>query len=264
MTNKKIHFIAGLPRSGSTMLCNLILQNPRFYASTTSSLLELLIQVRNNWDSFVGHKANPSGQDKWEVMRSILQSYHKTDRPVIFDKSRGWMDKIEFIEKLNGPSKFIVCVRNMEDIVASFEKLYRKNRGEYEINSESNNIKMKTLKGRIELWTDDNSGVIGSPYVSMIDAFNRGLGNRMLLVPYEGITTNPEAWMMKIYNFIGEEYYQHEFNNIKQIYKENDEFFGWGDDLHTIKEGPIEYRPSDALNIIGQEWVDKLKLSNIW
>ena len=67
-------------------------------------------------------------------------------------------------------------------------KAYRKNRGEFEINSESQNLKMKTLKSRIELWTDDNGGVIGSPYVSMIDAFNRGLGDRMLIVPYEGIT----------------------------------------------------------------------------
>jgi len=169
----------------------------------------------------------------------------------------------EFIEKLNGPSKFIVCVRNMEDIVSSFEKLYRKNRAEFEINSESNNISMKTLKGRIELWSND-TGVIGSPYVSMIDAFNRGLGDRMLLVPYEGITYNPQAWMERIYEFIGEEYYQHDFNNIKQIYKENDEFFGWGDDLHTIKEGPVQFRESDAVSIIGEEWVEKLKKSNIW
>ena len=265
MNNQRtIHYITGLPRSFSTCLTNILLQNDRFYASTTSSLLELLIQIRNNWDSFVGHKSNPQGQDKWEVMRSILHTYHNTDRPVIFDKSRGWMDKIEFIEKLNGPAKFIVCVRNMEDIVSSFEKLYRKNRATYDINSESQNLNMRSLKDRITLWTDDKGGVIGSPYVSMIDAFNRGLGDRMLIVPYEGITYHPEAWMRQIYQFIGEEYYQHDFNNVKQIYKENDEFFGWGDDLHTIKEGPVEFRESDAVKIIGEEWVEKLKKSNIW
>ena len=261
---KKINFITGLPRSGSTLLTNILLQNPNFYSSTTSSLLELLIQLRNNWDSFVGHKANPIGQDKWKVMKSVLENYHNTDKDVVFDKSRGWMDKIEFIEKLNGPSKFIVCVRNMEDIVTSFEKLYRKNRAEFEINSESNNIKMKTLKGRIELWTDENGGVIGSPFVSMIDAFNRGLGDKMLIVPYEGLTYHPESWLQKIYQFIGEPEFKHDFQNVKQIYKENDEFFGWGDDLHTIKEGPVEFRESDAVNVIGQQWIEKLKGNNIW
>jgi len=49
-----------------------------------------------------------------------------------------------------------------------------------------------------------------------------------------------------------------------QVYKENDEFFGWGDDLHTIKEGPVQFRESDVVNIIGEEWVEKLKKSNIW
>ena len=73
---RRIHFIGGLPRSGSTLLTNILLQNPKFQTTATSSLLEFLLQVRDNWNKLEGHSTYPDGQDKWNVIRAILQSYH--------------------------------------------------------------------------------------------------------------------------------------------------------------------------------------------
>src|SRR4051794_4991565 len=50
MTRKKYCFISGLPRSGSTLLANLLAQNPRFHASATSGILDVVFGVRNHWD----------------------------------------------------------------------------------------------------------------------------------------------------------------------------------------------------------------------
>lgn len=36
---KKYYFISGLPRSGSTLLANILAQNPRFHATATSGIL---------------------------------------------------------------------------------------------------------------------------------------------------------------------------------------------------------------------------------
>ena len=123
---RKVHFISGLPRSGSTLLTNILLQNPKFQTTATSSLLDFLLQVRDNWNKLEGHTTYPDGQNKWNVIRSILQNYHNTSRPVIFDKNRGWSTHVEFIEKVTGEkAKIIACVRNLEDICTSFEKLFR-------------------------------------------------------------------------------------------------------------------------------------------
>ena len=84
---REIHFISGLPRSGSTLLTNVLLQNPKFATTATSSLLEFLLQIRDNWNKLEGHKVYPDGQDKWSVIRSIMQNYHKTDKNIIFDKN---------------------------------------------------------------------------------------------------------------------------------------------------------------------------------
>ena len=205
---RKIYQIGGLPRSGSTLLTNILLQNPKTQTTATSSLLEFLLQVRDNWSKLEGHSTYPDGQDKWSVIRAILQSYHKTDRPIIFDKNRGWSTHIEFMEKVTGEkARIIACVRNLEDICTSFEKLFRKNRADGEIHGEFSNTQMKNLDGRVGVWTSDE-GVLGRPYVSLLDTIQRGLGDRILFFPYEEWTANPEFWFRKLYSFIEEPYYE--------------------------------------------------------
>lgn len=261
---RKVHFISGLPRSGSTLLTNILLQNPKFQTTATSSLLDFLLQVRDNWNKLEGHTTYPDGQNKWNVIRSILQNYHNTSRPIIFDKNRGWSTHVEFIEKVTGEkAKIIACVRNLEDICTSFEKLFRKNRADGEIHGEFSNSQMKTLDGRISIWTADE-GVLGRPYVSLLDTIQRGLGDRILFFPYEDWTSNPDYWFKQLYNFIGETYYQHDFNNIEQVIRENDAGYGWGSDLHEIKTGKLLPAQSEAIQIIGQNWYQKLHNTEFW
>jgi sulfotransferase len=261
---RKIYQIGGLPRSGSTLLTNILLQNPKAQTTATSSLLEFLLQVRDNWTKLEGHSTYPDGQDKWGVIRAILQSYHKTDRPIIFDKNRGWSTHIEFMEKVTGEkSRIIACVRNLEDICTSFEKLFRKNRADGEIHGEFSNTQMKNLDGRVGVWTSDE-GVLGRPYVSLLDTIQRGLGDRILFFPYEEWTANPEFWFKKLYSFIEEPYYEHDFNNIEQTIRENDAGYGWGSDLHEIKTGKLVPANSDALKVLGKSWYDKLHNTEFW
>ena len=94
---------------------------------------------------------------------------------------------------------------------------------------------MKTIDGRIGVWTSDE-GVVGRPYVSILDTIQRGLGDRILFFPYEQWSSNPDLWFKKLYEFVGEEYYQHDFSNIEQTIRENDAGYGWGNDLHEIKK----------------------------
>ena len=44
---KKIFFNSSLPRSGSTLLQNLIAQNPDFYCTPTSGLADYLLGAKN-------------------------------------------------------------------------------------------------------------------------------------------------------------------------------------------------------------------------
>src|SRR4029434_9657754 len=48
MAEQRIIFNSSMPRSGSTLLQNILAQNPRFYCSPTSPLLELLVNARSH------------------------------------------------------------------------------------------------------------------------------------------------------------------------------------------------------------------------
>ncbi len=61
---KTIHFVAGLPRSGSTLLCNILNQNPKFHATATSGILDIVLAIRNQWENVDTLKAAPNKPGK--------------------------------------------------------------------------------------------------------------------------------------------------------------------------------------------------------
>lgn len=131
MIQKTIHFVSGLPRSGSTLLCNLLAQNPRFHATATSAILDVMFAVRNQWDKLVEFQAAvdkaANEAAKLRVLRGILQAYYdEVTLPVIFDKSRSWLAHLELAEAVLGDkAKVLVPVRDVRDVLSSFEKLWR-------------------------------------------------------------------------------------------------------------------------------------------
>ncbi len=54
---KKIFFQSSLPRAGSTLLQNIMGQNPEFYVTPTSGVLELLFGARINYTNGQEFKA---------------------------------------------------------------------------------------------------------------------------------------------------------------------------------------------------------------
>src|SRR3989344_7196739 len=101
--NHIFHFIAGLPRSGSTLLCNILAQNPRFYTTGTSGIMDVMFNVRNTWDNLIEFKASPNPEGKLRVLRGILENFYSPiSQPIIFDKCRGWLSLLEMAEEVSG------------------------------------------------------------------------------------------------------------------------------------------------------------------
>jgi len=230
------YFLGGLPRSGSTLLCNILAQNPRIQTGPASGVMDVMFLVRNNWDNLIEFKANPNEAGKLRVMRGVLDSFYSNiDKPIIIDKSRGWIAFLEMAEEVLGhKAKVIVPVRDVRDILASFEKLWRRNSSTKQTQQEKDNFwKYQSVEGRAEIWLQNNQPV-GLAYNRIKDAITRGFSDRMLFVDFDKLTKDPEEQIKRIYKFLGEEYFPHDFNNVKQIFWENDEVYGFKD-LHTIR-----------------------------
>lgn len=236
-SEKTFYFIAGMPRAGSTLLANLLAQNPRFHTTGTSGIMDVMFNVRNTWDNLLEFKAAPDEPAKLRVLRGILNNFYANiDKPVVFDKCRGWLSLIEMAEAVLGYKvKILVPVRDMRDVLASFEKLWRENSKTRQVGQESANyFQFQTVQGRTEVWMQPNQPV-GLAYARITDALNRGLGDRMFLVDFDDFTNDPGEMMQNIYAFLDEPFFEHDFNNVEQVTWEDDSVHGFAG-LHNIRK----------------------------
>ena len=241
MTDKTIYFLAGLPRSGSTLLANILLQHPRLHVTPTSGILDMLVQVRNHWDRNDAIQAmdrKTSEQVKKQVLHAMAQAYFgHVDKPVCIDKNRYWAEFLEMAAVLvEGREKVrvLVTVRDMRDVLASFETLYRKTAalGMPPLEAQ-NELKCKTALGRVELFIDEAQPV-GRAYNAIRDAVTRGWVSNMHFVEYNQLTREPAKTLAGIYRFLGEESCEHDFENVEQRTVEDDFVYGFKD-LHVIR-----------------------------
>jgi sulfotransferase len=258
-SNEKGHtyyFIAGLPRAGSTLLCNILAQNPRFHTTGTSGIMDVMFGVRNQWDSLIEFKASPNDPAKLRVLRGILDNYYSDiEKPVVFDKCRGWLSLLEMAESVLGhKAKVLVPVRDMRDVLASFEKLWRENAKNSQTQPPEQYFQFQTVEGRVNSWLAGDQP-IGLAYNRIHDAIVRGFGDRMYFVQFERLTSEPEKVMSEIYRFLGEEPFSHDFNYVEQVTVEDDSVHGIKN-LHAIrhKVEPMEPQWQKVLGPFAEQY----------
>lgn len=260
MKKKKFILLNCFPRSGSTVFASIANQNPSIHSTPTSACLDVIFGVKNVWNNLPEHQTHDTTITRKNVLKGILNSYYEdVNNPIILEKSRGWVSELEMYEDITGEkAKVIATVRPIYDILASMEKVYRKTKAIKQVPDEAANyFAFQNIYTRCEFWTKGDGGLIGLAYLRLQDAIIRGFRDRILFIKYDDLCINPNEQMKKFYDFIGEPYYQHDYNNLEQI-EENDDVWGYID-LHKIRK-KLEYKPSDAIEILGKDLVEKYNI----
>jgi len=273
--DKTIYFLAGLPRSGSTLLANILAQNSNVYVTPTSGIVDMLVQVRNGWDrndAFQAMERQDSENVKERVLRSILQAYFShIDQPICIDKNRYWAEYLEMAAVLVGGRehvKVLVTVRDLRDVLASFESLYRKTSALGQLPQEAGMpLKFKTALGRVETFVDDTQPV-GRAYNAIRDAVTRGWVDHMHFIDYENLTCNPNQTLTGIYQFLSIEPREHDFECVRQTTFEDDFVYGLKD-LHTIRPKVEPQQPQwpqifDDAVFQSEVWRNVEKVARFW
>lgn len=256
---EKLFFISGLPRSGSTLLANILCQNPDVHATGTSGLLSIVLQMRNSWDKISENQALDeisSEVKKINCLRGVIESFHRErNEPYIFDKSRGWLGHIELLEAVGFDVKILANVRPLPEILASWELLWRKTSALRQMDTEAQHyVEMQTVEARCDVWTRGTEP-IGMAINRLRDAIHRGHGEKIFLINYEALTIKPQEVMEGIYDFVGAPYYDHDFDNVVQVVREHDRVYGIPD-LHTIRS-KVAPQPLKATNTLGAKLAAK-------
>jgi len=82
-----------------------------------------------------------------------------------------------------------------------------------------------------------------------------------MLVEFDALTSNPKETMASIWQFLGMESPEHDFDNVKQVTTEDDSVLGL--DLHTIRP-KVESVADDAETILGASLCQKLEGAEFW
>ena len=266
-TNKEVFYISGLPRSGSTLLTSLLAQNESFYCSPTSGVRDMIELVKNNWNANEHFQASFEIESIDNMLYSMMQGYYSNKKEeVIFDKNRGWLGSMKLAEALaKGNLKVIVTVRDIVDVLSSFEKLYRKNGHNFMLpQAKQNPAQFNTLAGRCENWVS-SEGLVGSCYVRILEALKTGYESNILFVDYSNLTVDPEGELKRIYEFLGKEWKDnvHYYKDVKSNTHEYEIARGFPQSLHDVG---IDVKPqkSDAPIILGDELFEKYSNSEFW
>ena len=259
---EKLFFQSSMPRSGSTMLQNILAQNPDFYATPTSGVLELIFAARGNYTNSPEFKA----QDP-ELMKNGYLAFCKkgmdafyeaiTDKKYVIDKSRGWGIHYDFLKSVRGEEPKIICmVRDIRDVFCSMEKNFRKNPEKASSILDWSKMQGTTVHKRIDIWLQNPP--VGMAIERLSEMIRMGIDKKILFVKYEDLCLYPDKEMIRIYSYLDVPYFEHDFDNIEQVTKEDDEVYGvFGD--HTIRK-ELSLTPSTAKQVLGDDvyqWITK-------
>jgi sulfotransferase len=263
---EKIFFQSSMPRSGSTLLQNVLAQNPDIYSTATSGLCETLLQAKNcfsNYTEFKAQDQNLIDQGSKGFYKNGLFGYYNnvTNKKYIIEKSRGWGISYDFVDSFYKNPKMIIMVRDLRSIVSSLEKKFRENPN-FEAGIQNyNQLTGTTVDKRVNLYLTSVPPLAG-PLDFIYDIIIRKIHKNLLFIKFEDFCTKPETEMKKIYEYLQIPYYAHNFDNIEQVTKEDDNYYKpFGD--HMIR-GKIQPITLDYIDVLGKHNCDFIYQNYSW
>ena len=229
--SRKLFFLIALPRSGNTLFASIMNQNPDIACTANSVTLDIiknlyLIKRTDTFQNFSDHKSLDN------ILDNVFNLYYK-DWPqrIIIDRGPVMTNgNFELMQKYFKPGfKCIILLRDLMDVFASYMQWYTENPSAFPNKYGCKNDEEKLLM----LMNKD--GAIVKNLKAIKNSYN--YSNICHYVRYDDIITNPEQEFKKIYNFLGEPYYPHYFENLKQININDIEYDDTvvGKNMHTIR-----------------------------
>ena len=210
--DREIVLLAGLPRTGSTLLQNLLSQNPDVHSEGNSGLCTVMWDAKTSCEHNAAQQLVAVGKDvvfKDALLRSIPRIYYPDiEGKIILDKTRTWVNDANICMARSYISKdirAIVMVRPIEEIIASFVKVFGKNNFDFSYEallSEGGEFSREVHATYSAAKSQDPS---------------------FLFVSYDDVVSRTDETLARIYSHIGKEPFAHNVHQVEQTVFEDDE-----------------------------------------
>ena len=233
--------MAGLPRSGSTLLRSILNQNPTIYSGPISPSVELLYYTDKYFQESEMLLASPQPESCYNILSNIMDLFYepilkKEGKSKVIEFNRAIPNNIERFRTYIKEDVRIVCpVRSIPEILASFISLIHRNSDKISF------VDQYLIDKGIEV-NDDNRcdylmsdyGIVGQALFALAQSFRRNEQNVLKIVEYDDLVERTDEVMGEVYDFWGLEKYQHSYENLENKYPENDLFQYNLEGMHTV------------------------------
>jgi sulfotransferase len=197
-------------------------------------------------DNFQGNElytGYPKPDQVNEIVGSVIRHwYSDVEEEVIFDKNRAWTARVPFIEGYVGQeAKVIVPVRRVDEILASILTMIHRNtfkEGQPRINFVDeqlvkNNIPISD-ENRCQYLLTTQGGIVWESLNAVKLGVEAGHADKFLFVDYNNLVEDPQKELNEIYEFLGEEPFDHTFDGLTNEYREDDLTTYGLSDMHEV------------------------------
>ena len=258
--------VLGLPRSGSTLLINLLAQNPIFTVGPTSGLADLFAAISEAWRGIVYFQAEGlekvHPKIKGSLYGAVWGHYRQAldEGKIVLEKSRNWIFCHSGLEEvLETEVPVIATIRDVREIAASFERTHQK--GGF---AQAAFKQFHTVEQRMDAWLGPK-GMVGAPAAKLVDVVREThqLGDRYKLISMGRLLADPIGMAQSIYDMIGLDVDAseiHDPSKVEQVTYEDDCVHGWDpNSLHSVRpevEAPEDKRSWE--DVISEDLADKI------
>ncbi|MCF6287803.1 MAG: sulfotransferase [Proteobacteria bacterium] len=265
---KKCVYVAGLPRSGSTLMCQLLGEHPDIYSTGHSSPLANTVKTlraRLSDDPFLLSQLDVDFDLVYQRLTNSFRGFMngwfaETDKQIVVDKNRGWINGLETLSHLDPDFKMIVCIRDLNQIFASIENRHQKTSL---IDFPDDMADLTTYERAEKLFSAQ--GVVGRPLrlIGQLQDVPESLQKHLYYVIFEDLVNSPIRVMNEVYQWIGADNHEITPNSLTVKPHESDSYYRFKychNTYSTIKPATNHQLPKRIANDIFKEfeWYFKL------
>lgn len=228
--DKQIIHVAGLPRSGSTLMCQLLSQHPDIYSTGHSSpLANTLKKIRGalTEDSFMLSQMDVDFDLGYQRIGNAMTGYvngwfAETELDVVVDKNRGWLGDLALLNTINPDFKMIVCVRSPDQIYGSIESRHQKTAL---LDFPDGLANLTPYERADKLFAP--KGVVGGPLnlIHGLQDVEAELQQRLYYVLFEDLLLRPLEVMAEVFSWVGVKEFRFNPQNLEVKPHESDSHY---------------------------------------
>jgi sulfotransferase len=238
--NKTFFFMAGLPRSGSTLLSAILNQNPDIYVTPSADTSFLMLSLYKTSQTSESYHSGFAPEGYKNIMAKLPDAFYEhIDKPYIIDKNRNWgtPENIEVAELFADKVKIICPVRPILEILASFVWLAEKNPDNF-IDKFVSNYPVSQFRSKNDARCDAMMAAdrhIESNIFSLASSLDPRHQGKFHFVAYADLVSKPEKVIQAIYEFLEIPKFEHTYDNLKWPLMPNEASVYGIPNMHTIR-----------------------------